>query len=250
MHMSNYQHGAWRFEVKYRISIFDYHRLCIAIMPFMKRDFYTDRSSLKKYFVRSLYYDTYDYRLYNEKMSGDSERIKLRLRTYSKKISQQTVIRVELKVRKGNGMEKFGVSITPCEYLCFKKTGHWPSNLNPILQEYERHLHLWALKPQVLVEYVREGFEDRGREGVRITFDHKVCGAQADNLFPNSPPFFREFHPHNIVLEIKTKQNRPKWVHRLIHDYGLRWVANSKFAQGIQTARHDLCYPNGVVVVR
>ena len=34
------------------------------------------------YLVRSLYFDTLDYRLFSEKMQGDASRIKIRLRSY------------------------------------------------------------------------------------------------------------------------------------------------------------------------
>lgn len=240
----------WRFEVKYRISVFDYHRIRTAILPYMKIDHYTRISSNKKYLVRSLYYDTYNYKLYHEKMSGDHERIKFRLRTYTKDISTDPVIRLEMKVREGNATIKYGTAMTLEEYRHFMHQRHFPDNSNPIQHEFERHAHLWDLQPRVLIEYQREGYETRDKSGLRITFDHRVRGVQSDTLFPASPSFFREFHPHLVVLEIKCRHDQPAWLRDLVREYGLRWVANSKFTQGIQAARHDLCYPNGVVIVR
>jgi hypothetical protein len=35
-----------------------------------------------------------------------------------------------------------------------------------------------------------------------------------------------------------------------IHYYGLRWVANSKFTQGLQAARKDLYHPGDIVIIR
>ena len=244
------EQGAWRFELKYRISIFDYYKIRIAIVPYMRKDHFTQIAPSGKYLVRSLYYDTYDYRLYQEKMNGDHERVKFRLRTYSREIDRNPVIRTEMKIRKGNATEKHGVLVTVDDYCFFKNNHHWPNNTDPVLNEFERCLHLWALQPKVLVEYFREGYEDRNKKGLRITFDHKVSGIHADTLFPPDPVFFREFHPHILVLEIKCRQEQPTWLRNLIREYGLRWVANSKFTQGIQCARKDLHYPGGVVVVR
>lgn len=242
--------SAWRFEVKYRISVFEHLMIRNALRPYMVRDRFTELGPGRRYGVRSLYYDTYDYRLYQEKMSGDHERIKFRLRTYSTDIRDNPVIRAEMKVRMGNAMEKHAARVTPEACLGFLRTGHWPEGDDPVLTEFERHVHLWSLRPVVLIDYQREGYQDRAGEGIRITFDHKVRGTHGDTLFPVDPVFFREFHPGIVVLEIKCRHDRPAWLNRLVREFGLRWVANSKFTQGIQSARRDLWYPGGVVVVR
>ena len=244
--------SAWRFELKYRISTFEYNKLRIAVRRFMKPDHYTAiiPPGKKGYLVRSLYYDTYDYKSYHEKMNGDHERIKFRIRTYSKKLDDDTDIRVEMKVRKGNAMEKYGVMVTADEYDFFMRKKRWENTNNSILQEFERLLHLWDLKPQVLIEYYREGFQDIMKDGIRITFDNKVRGTHSDTLFPEEPVFFRDFNPHTVVMEVKCRNEHPIWLRNLIRDYGLRWVANSKFTHGIQSARKDLYHPGGVVIVR
>ena len=155
-----------------------------------------------------------------------------------------------MKVRQGNAMEKHGVMVSASDYLHFMKYKHWPQNNNPILQEFERYLHLWDLKPQVLIQYFREGYEDREKDGVRVTFDQKVCGVHSDTLFPNRNIFFRNFQQHVVILEIKCRHKQPFWVRDLIHTYGLKWVANSKFTQAIQSARKDLYHPDGIIIVR
>jgi hypothetical protein len=242
--------SSWRFELKYRISAYEYHKIRIAILPFMRRDHFTQISPADGYMIRSLYYDTYDYRSYHEKMNGDHERIKFRMRTYSKDMTDNPFIRVEMKVRKGNAMEKHGVPVTADDYRFFMQQKHWPENSNPILHEFERYLHLWDLKPQILIQYYREGYEDREKDGIRITFDHKVCAAHSDTLFPDSHMFFRDFLPHTVILEIKCRHKHPAWLRDLIRNYGLRWVANSKFTQGLQAARKDLYHPGDIVIIR
>ena len=240
----------WRFELKYRINYMQYHKLKIALMPYMDKDDYTRAAKHNRYLVRSLYFDTYDYNLYYQKMSGNNERVKFRLRTYSKDFDEDVVIRAEMKVRLANAMIKYGVFVSAADYGYFMQRQHWPDYNCQILNEFELNLHQKALNPKVLTDYQREGFEDRAKEGIRVTFDHKVRSAHSDNLFPGNKIFFREHHPGGIVFEIKCRYNQPYWLHNLIRDYGLKLAANSKFAQGIQTARQDLYYPNGVIVVR
>lgn len=246
----NTKQTSWRFEIKYRISVLEYHKLRIAILPFMKRDYFTQVAPPGGYMIRSLYYDTYEYRAYHEKMNGDHERIKFRLRTYSKDLKDDTFIRAEMKVRKGNAMEKHGVPITADDYTHFIREKHWPDNTNPILHEFERYVHLWTLKPQTLIQYYREGYEAREKDGIRITFDQMIYGAHSDTLFPIPPIFYRNLQPQAVILEIKCKHQQPLWLRNLIRNYGLRWVANSKFTQSIQSARKDLYHPNGVVFIR
>ena len=238
-----------RFELKYRINIMQYNKLKIILKTYLKEDYFTATSEEKRYYVRSLYYDTYDYAIYHEKMSGDSERIKFRLRTYSKEVSQ-AIVRVEMKVRMAETLEKLGVLVSLEEYQYFLRNGHWPDTKSPILKEFQRYLYLRSLKPQILVEYEREGYEDRNKEGIRVTFDHKVRSAHADELFPERKLFYQLHHPHWVILEIKCRDKQPLWLRDIVRNYGLKLVANSKFAQGTQAARQDLYYPGGVVVIR
>jgi len=225
--------SSWRFELKYRLNYIQYQKLKIALAPHMQTDLYTKKSGQKRYLVRSLYFDTYDYSLFHQKMSGDSDRIKFRLRTYTDKPSDDSLIRVEMKVRQANAMEKLGEVVSLSDYYYFMDHQHWPAHN----------------KPQVLTDYQREGYEDRSRKGIRATFDHRVRSAHSKTLFPEKV-FFRQHHPHGVVFEIKCRHHQPYWLRNLVRDYGLKLVANSKFTQGIQVARHDLYHPDGVVIVR
>ena len=242
--------STWRFELKYRISYRDFLKIRNAITPYMKKDAHTQRATEGRYLVQSLYFDTYGYKSYHEKMNGDHERLKFRIRSYSKELTKKAFIRVEMKVRKGNAMEKHGIQVTAGDYLYFMQNRHWPENAHPVLQEFERYIHLWDLRPKVLIRYYREGYEDREKNGVRITFDHKVSGAHSESLFPDSPIFFRNLQPNIVILEIKCRHKQPDWVRNLVRNYGLRWVANSKFTQGIQSARNELYHPNSIVIIR
>lgn len=241
--------SSWRFELKYRINYIEYQKLKIALAPHMQRDLYTKKSGQRRYLVRSLYFDTYDYHIFHQKMSGDSDRIKFRLRTYSETPLDNPLIRVEMKVRQANAMEKLGEAVSYGDYSYFMARKHWPEHNSPVLAEFERYLHLKELQPRVLTDYLREGFEDRARDGIRVTFDHRVSSAPARSLFPEKV-FLRQHHPHGVIFEIKCRHDQPYWLRNLVRDYGLKLVANSKFTQGIQVARHDIYHPDGVVIVR
>jgi hypothetical protein len=229
----------WRFEYKYRLTFQQY--LCVrsAILPFMKKDRYSLAGEAGRYLVRSLYFDTDDLGNYQEKNNGDSDRNKLRIRNYSKTPQDGTSLRVELKARKGMSMEKHSTWINYDAYQEFMSTWHWPSQSDPVLNEFERYIHLKAQRPKIIVEYQREGYLCRGLEELRVTFDLKVKSARASSLFPEHS-FFRPHYPGYIVLEIKCDKSQPDWLRVLVQQHGLHITPNSKYAQGIEVALPEI----------
>lgn len=240
---------AGRFEFKYRISYHEYLNVRSALLPYLRMDYYTARNPEKRYFVRSLYYETPAFQVYSEKLSGDTNRVKFRLRTYEQEFERASNIRVEMKVRRGESLAKYHTFVPKETYSAYMQSGHWGDVENPVLIEFERYTYVKALRPAVLVDYLREGYESRGDEGIRITFDHQVKSAHEKILFPESP-FFRVHHPHEVVLEIKCRDYTIPWLKKIVHDNGLKLVANSKYTQAIEASRHDQYYPDGVVIVR
>ncbi len=91
----------WRYESKYRLTHQQYFQVKNAFVPYLRQDGYTLAAPSQKYLVRSLYFDTFDYQTYYEKLSGNYSRVKYRIRTYARSLKDDTVIRVELKVRQG-----------------------------------------------------------------------------------------------------------------------------------------------------
>ncbi len=238
-----------RFELKYRVFYHDYLKIINALSLYMEKDEFTKKANGKGYLVRSLYYDTDDYHSYHDKMAGNNERVKLRIRSYSEKPGDENVIRVELKKRKRNLVVKRGTIIKYWEYRKFMRCRHWDNEGDQILSEFENHLHSKLYNPKIIIEYQREAYRTKVKDDLRITFDHKVKSSHSKELFPKHS-YYREHNPNAVVMEIKFKEELPIWIRTLVHDYGLKVIANSKFTQGIQASRHDLYHPGGVVVIR
>lgn len=235
--------GMWRFEYKYILPVQKIFQIQNSLKPFVKPDFYTKSAAGGKYLVRSLYFDSYDYRFFHEKVDGDYDRIKLRIRSYSPELEPDTTLRAEIKVRKGSIMEKHSVFISAQEYSFFIENRKWQNAINPVLVEFERYCWLKTLEPQLLVQYQREGFVARFDEGVRITFDYRVTSASAKSLFPNTP-ILREHHRNIVILEIKCRKNQPYWLLDLVRRHGLRVMACSKYCKGIETSKANLVTPS------
>ena len=232
----------WRFEYKYRLPVDQYLRVRNCIAPYMEIDDYTARAPEMKYLVRSVYYDSIFLNAFNEKVDGDSDRIKFRIRSYADTLAKADTVRAEMKVRKGAITEKHGSFINKEQYLSFIETKHWPEVSDVVLEEFERYVHLKTLQPVILTEYRREGYRSRAREELRITFDHHVRSAHSNSLFPEAP-LFHDHHHGLIVLEIKCISQQPDWLRKLVHQNGLRIMANSKYVQGMTVSYPSLVTP-------
>lgn len=238
-----------RYELKYRLTYFQYLKIRNAIRSYMIMDPFTQAQATNRYLVRSLYFDTDDYHSFDQKMNGDCDRVKLRLRTYPYGEEYMQCVRVELKLRQSNRAVKKSVFVPLDEYLHFMTTRHWQSFDHPVTNGFERTVLKQQMRPKVLIEYDREGYQTRLKSSLRITFDHHLRSAHASDLFPEHC-FYRYLYPRNVVLEIKFKDELPKWLEALVRNQGLKVIANSKYTQCIQIARHDLHHPEGIILVR
>jgi len=233
----------WRFEYKYRLSFALYMKIKAFITPYMRMDDYTLAAPRRRYLVRSLYLDSDQFTNYIEKIHGDSDRVKLRIRTYTAAPIESSPLRAEFKARRGIAVEKHSTWITLADYQSFLSTSHWLEHHDPVLVEFERYVHMKNLHPKIIVEYHREGYRARSKDNLRITFDHQVHSAHAEQLFP-AHPFFHDHHPGKIVLEIKCNDKQPPWLRHLVENNGLRPCTNSKYIQGISVARRDVVTPS------
>lgn len=231
-----------RFELKYRISLFQYYQIKNAIKLYMKPDKHTNKTKEGTYLVRSIYFDTFDFKAYHEKINDNYGRIKVRFRTYTDKVVTKPQVRVELKTRKGALMGKYSTFVSYPEYINFMKTGHWLSKDNKVLKETERLYHCLNLKPLVIVEYQREGYQARDHSNLRITFDHDVKYARSKDLFSKTL-FFKQNNKKDIILEIKYNGKIPTWLLDLVNKASLKKVANSKYAEGVYTTNLNIVTP-------
>lgn len=239
----------WRFEFKYRIPVHAYHRIRAMIRPEMCADAHASRGARGRYHVQSLYFDTYDNRLFHEKQAGDTNRIKLRLRTYCEHPSPEERVNFELKLRRGDasgkvvGVGRYG------DVRRVLRDGPEGAVTDPAVVEFVRQIHLQQLEPKVITRYEREAYVARSGEELRVTFDHDVRSASAHRL-GDVGSFVRMHHRGWLVMEVKTTEEQPGWMSRVIRDLGLRVLANSKFTQALLASRHELHHATGIVAIR
>lgn len=233
-----------RRERKYVLTRDEYLRVSNALAPFLKRDPYSVRAG-GSYLVRSLYFDTRDYRAWYEKEDGDFGRIKLRLRSYTCDPEQCDRVSVEIKTKNGDFMRKYGTPVSPDEYRNYIRNRWWNDPSDPVLCEFERLMRVRSLVPVCIVQYRREGFAARDDASLRITLDHGVSSTRANELFPESE-ILKPHRPKNIILEIKTRSSEPMWLQEVIRSQRLALWSNSKYWQGIEVIRPNMVTPREV----
>ena len=228
-----------RFEYKYQLDLFEYYQVRNALCWATRYDQHSLSGDSGRYFVRSLYYDTYDYQAYIEKVTGVPNRIKLRIRSYWPDRHSARFLKIEIKTRTGNLVGKFAEPISPEEYEHLLSKRAWMTKSGSVLDEFRRLILLKDLKPVLLVDYEREAFIPKECGDVRITFDHGLRFAQATEIFPSNV-FFQMVLPQGVIMEIKVKESMPRWLEELARQYELKSVPNSKYAMGIERTQHAI----------
>ena len=230
-----------RSELKYRIDLGTYHRLRCALRAFTRYDRFCLNKRNHRYFVRSLYLDTWDYLAYEEKVTGIANRVKLRFRTYWPDPGETEFLRLELKTKRANRVHKFSERISVADYQRFLTDRSWPESCGDTAREFRRRVLLKDLRPKVLVDYDREALVPVDGSDVKITFDHDMRFAFASELFPRRPLFVAA-RPRSVVMEVKVRHSQPHWLHRIVRQFELPSVPNSKYATGIERTQHSLAF--------
>ncbi len=231
--------SARRFEHKYQLTLSTYYRVRAALRPFVRHCWFSESAPDHRYFIRSLYFDTYDYLAYFEKVTGQPNRIKLRLRSYAPRRDAVDFVSVELKTRSGSLVEKFATRVAPEECDHFLRHRTWIDQADPVLSEFRRLALLRDQRPKLLVDYRREAFLPKDHTRARITFDQAMAYAQADRLFPQTA-FFRPPARRWVILEVKIAEALPDWLQGIVRTFGLKAVPNSKYAHGIEQTQHAI----------
>ena len=205
-----------RHELKFYISQMQYYLLSNALDHVLQRDPNGDENN--EYHIRSLYFDTvFDSALY-DKLDGDSNRDKYRIRIYN---LSDKVIKLECKTKVGSLISKRSLSIPRdlCEQLMAGDPTGLENTRSGLLTDVYREMTCNLLHPVVLVDYVREAYLHPAEE-VRITFDKQLrTGMGSIDLFNPKVPTIPPFDNGEIILEVKYNRVMPPYIRDLLCTY-------------------------------
>ena len=224
------QRESFRHELKYGIGYHQYLELRSRLRRVMRTDPHGDPEG--RYLIRSIYFDNFADRALREKVCGVPRREKFRIRYYNDDFS---FILLEKKVKDDSLCRKYDAEITEgeCRRLLEGGTGWMRGHPAALVRELYAKMGYQALRPRVLVSYVREAYL-YGPGNVRITFDSQIRTSLYCRRFPEGemPDISATDRPRDMILEVKYDAFLPEIIGRLVQTGVLRQQAFSKYQAG------------------
>ena len=244
---------ACRFELKYLISEAKAAAIDRYIHPFLEYDRYSKLQRGGMYPIVSLYVDSPDMQLCKETLTGQKNRFKLRIRSYTdepeyprffeiKRRMNTIIIKSRARVMDSDvGILLAGLPLPPQNYTADIDT----------INQFQLYASSVRAKPTVLVRYMRQAYEGDGQNRVRVTFDrdlaYNITNAAQVRLggggWQRNP-----FTMGGVILEIKFTDRYPAWLSRLVRHFDLRARSISKYASSLQdSCALKFCAPEMMV---
>lgn len=227
-----YQSVFKRYELKYLLTAKQKETILAAMEPHMAPDPYGRTT------IRSLYFDTDNYRLIRNSISRPAYKEKLRLRSYAQATPDSPIF-VELKKKYRSVVYKRRIAIPEKEavaWLCGERPcpiqGQIPAEIGYVLDFYE------TLRPAVFLSYEREAFYAADGSGFRVTFDDTILCRQED-LSLEAGIYGTPILPEGyILMEIKCAGGIPLWMVRILSENRIYKTSFSKYGTAYKTLIH------------
>jgi hypothetical protein len=241
---------ASRFEMKYVIDEIKAAGIVRYIRPFLQMDRYSKLQRRGMYPIVSLYLDSAELRLCRESLTGQKNRFKLRIRSYTdepkyprffeiKRRMNQVIIKSRAQVSDADVSHLLqGLSLPPKGYSTDRNA----------LNQFQLYMASIHAGPMVLIRYLRQAFESSADEdAVRVTFDREICYKVTDEpqvRLGGSGWQRNGLTTGYTILEIKFTGRYPAWIPRLVRAFDLEVTPVSKYATSmLQSSQLGFCGP-------
>lgn len=222
-----------RYELKYLLDEQQHAAVMKAVHAHMVPDQYAHST------IRSLYFDTDNYRLVRHSIEKPVYKEKLRIRSYEKASGDSPVF-VELKKKYKGIVYKRRISMPEREAMEWAAGETDRREDSQISREIEYFLSFYGnLKPAGFLSYQRNAFYGKEQKDFRITFDRMVLFRQED-LSLESEAYGMPVLPAGMTLmEIKCSGGIPMWMARILSQEHIYKTSFSKYG----TAYRNMILP-------
>ena len=230
-----------RYECKYLVSPLAVPDIREFLRPFVRPDSFAANREGYRYPICSLYLDTDDLLLYRQTVDGEKNRFKLRARTYSDQRDEPVFLEVKSKQNRIVRKRRARIGRVAARSLLSNAPNTTPvqssGEAESDLAFFQHHVALTEARPMIRVRYLREAYQARGGDPVRITLDTDLMHAvtfnsnlrHADDQWIATPM-------DGTILEIKFTERFPGWVEDLVRLFGLKQQAVPKYVMCIDDA--------------
>jgi hypothetical protein len=229
---------ASRYECKYLISSSRVSEIREFVAPFMHPDRYAAPRPEFRYPICSLYLDSPDLSLYQETVGGEKNRFKLRVRSYGDDAASPVYFEVKRKVDNIVQKRRARVHRAAARSYLDRRLDTAPSDpsfaRDTALEYFHGHVELTAARPVMRVRYLREAYESRDGEPVRITIDtHLMHAATLGPELSHDRGRWVSTPVGGAILEIKFTELYPSWVRDLVRVFELNQQAVPKYVMSV-----------------
>lgn len=231
---------ASRFECKYLVSPMLIAEVRAFLHPFVKPDRFAFLRDGYRYPVCSLYLDTEDLRLYQQVVGGEKKRFKIRARTYTDAPSAPVFLEIKRKINNIVRKRRARVDRARARSIIADAlrgfSAPLPSGaLASDLDYFVEHTRLTEARPLLKVRYLREAYESRAGDPVRITIDTDLMHAVAlDGDIDHGHGRWVSSSLKDHIIEIKFTDRYPTWIRDLVQMFGLNQRAVPKYAMSVE----------------
>ena len=218
-----------RSELKYYISNNEYTALVNRLKFVLDPDEHSTPGV--GYYIRSLYFDSYDNKCLYEKQSGTMYRRKFRLRIYD---TDSQLVKFEIKNKWNNQIFKESATISrgSAEKIIEGEHEELLTYKNPILNKAYIEFTQNYYKPKVVVDYDRDAFMSEFFN-LRITIDKNLRSNNTDfDIFSSNIHTIPVILEGKQILELKYNECLPDYVKGIIQPASFERCAISKYTLG------------------
>lgn len=228
-----------RFELKYQIPTNIADLILPTLLNHMDWDPYASGYPNNAYDVHSIYFDSPTFKNHYEKVEGAMYRKKIRVRSYTTDLTEDSPVFVEIK-RKYNSIiikDRVKIAFSDAKELLdgHAPTGHFSENDSDFINECRFDIRYHGMRPKMLVSYKRRPLiSKRNGNELRVTFDSDISSTACTSVDFSSTatPIFDGM----LVMEVKFNNLLPHWLHDIIQQYQLEAWPYSKYSNGVESA--------------
>ena len=218
-----------RQEIKYKVFYKDIGKLYAWLLNAKFKKSFDNRN------VNSLYYDTPNLDFATDNISGDSKRIKIRARWYSKcnesifdSFSKENQsFNIEVKRKKNKLSDKIILSNF---FFDTKNTSKERQNFinNKVYFEISKYPELLKLiiRDIIFVGYEREYYENFISSKIRLTIDRNLVCSKSQSFFNFKKSLISKNY---VIVEIKFSKDSFQLAKKILNNFPFRQVRSSKY---------------------
>ncbi|MBQ6654994.1 MAG: polyphosphate polymerase domain-containing protein [Erysipelotrichaceae bacterium] len=216
-----YQQIFERVEAKYILTDDQYDSLMKTIGERLTPDVYPHSD------IRSIYFDSEDFRMIRNSLDKPAYKEKLRLRCYGE-VSDDSPVFMEIKKKYRGICYKRRQDMTYRQALNYTVFDRKPLD-SQIMNEIDYLRTGGKLQPKVLVCYQRDSFVSAEQPDLRITFDRDVRFSLSNIVLTNQKPEGAVLDEGKRIMEVKTLTAMPLWLTNVLDSLNIYPSSFSKY---------------------